>query len=402
MAIMENKFVRLLIDKKLVVFLCSLILIAICARGILLGHVEKTKFHGDESGWISSGSYYSHLLLDLDFDREKWKGYHLGAWGDMNTHVGKLLLGVPLNAYLKYHQKEDFSEFYDFNISYLRNVEEGRVPPRDILLRARAVSVFFGVLSCLLVFSISYFCANIWVAYGAILFLLTNNLFITSSTRALTDIFYNFFMLSFCAASIALLKRSEKKYMLVAGLLCGLLTGLACSVKVTGIVIGSAYFLILLAYKGYVEKLKKTQLLKLLIVFFLSAITVVYALNPCFWPNFRNVKIASVISESQSLVGEVVAKELPTDNRLQHIIEEYPQLHNLSRVLSFPYLFIRWNNFMKKQVIKRGEQWQGNRFLTFHKKLLIKYSTFFLGDNISVYGHHCVLQKDHCCFFTKT
>ncbi|HSN76653.1 MAG TPA: hypothetical protein VL334_16400 [Anaerolineae bacterium] len=53
-------------------------------------------FNGDESGWISAGFHYADLLLSGDFSREVWECRDCGAWGSLNPHLGKLLIGVPL------------------------------------------------------------------------------------------------------------------------------------------------------------------------------------------------------------------------------------------------------------------------------------------------------------------
>jgi hypothetical protein len=101
---------------------------------------------------------------------------------------------------------------------------------------------------------------------------------------------------------------------------------------------------------------------------------IIYLLNPYLWPSFKNISKKGIMQESQALYKEVTQEKFGIDNTN----ERYPLLSNLARPLEFPYMFIRWNNFMNALVGLKSASWQGNRLLAFHKRLLGGSLTFFL------------------------
>ena len=384
---------KISINNKLVIFLSLLSFISFLSGAILFKYTKEISFNGDESGWITSGYYYTDLLFKHDFDWDKWSCTKCGPWGNLNPHVGKWLIGIPLKVHSNKIGGREFFKFYDFTKSLQDNRKEGRIPPRDILLYARNVSAIFAVLCCLLIFAISYFCMKSWIGMIAVILLLANKLFIVSTTRAMTDVYYNFFLLCFCLAVIFLLKLRKETQMLWVSLLCGSFTGLACSVKITGIIIGGFIFLALIIYKGNIFKLRKKMIVLYSIVFFFSSIAVIYILNPYFWPSYKEIKGKAIFQELKSISEEKPTIKLPRggigDLIGKDIRERYPQLSNLSHVLEFPLLFIRWNNFQNR--IATGESgipiefrkyWYGNRFRTFHKTLFIEHSSFVSVANV--------------------
>lgn len=227
------------------------VFIPLLSAAVLLSYREKTVFQGDEPGWISSGLYYADLLFKGDFEWTKWHQEGLGPWGPMNPHLGKLVIGVPLRLHFP---DQSFSHLYDFNKTYKENEKEGNIPPRKILLFSRAVSAVLGGLCCLLVFLIGVKCCNLWVGTIAAVLLLGNPLFFTFSTQAMTDISYNFFMISVALFGFRLLQNTAKRPLLYGSLLLGILSGLACSVKITGIIIGGLFFVTLLLYLSVIHK----------------------------------------------------------------------------------------------------------------------------------------------------
>ncbi len=365
---------KITINNKRVQFFTALIAITLLSSVILFSNRGKTPFHGDESGWISSGYYYTELLLRRDFDWQKWVCTPCGPWGSrLNPHLGQWLIGIPLIT-LSPKGESTFFNLYNFKQSFLNNKKEGRVPPRQILLRARISPVVFGTLSCLVIFVIGYYVSGLWTGLIAVLLMLSNKLFIILSTQAMTDIFYNFFLLCGCLASVLLLKLNQKFRLLSASLMCGVLAGLASSVKITGVIIGGLVFLCVVLYKKRVCDLRIKEAISCLTVFSFSAIMIIYLLNPYLWPSFKNIDVKSIFQESRSLYEEVVHKK----NSQESFSARYPQVFNLARPLEFPYMFIRWNNFMNAQVGLESANWQGNRLLAFHKRLLGGFSTFFL------------------------
>ncbi len=360
--------------------------LAVCILGgvILSLRLEHTKFIGDESGWISSGYYYTDLLLNRDFEMRNWNCPECGSWGSLNMHLGKWLIGIPLILDPQL-QGRSFTKYYEFKSTLEENLEEGRIPPRDILLRARSASVVFGILCCLLVFVIGYSVYNVWIAWIAVFLLLSNELFIRSATRAMTDIYYNFFLLCLCLTVILLLKIREKKRALFVASLCGILAGLACSVKVTGIVVGGTLFLAVVIYMCHARKLRKTEIFQLLAAFSFFALVLVYALNPYFWPSWKETRGKAMIQELRLVSQDVKA----TKFNFNDSIERYPQLYS---VFKFPMMFSRWSNKMDSQRSIRHATWSSgrNRFLSIHKRVFISYASFpleliFLGIGILVH-----------------
>ena len=77
-------------------FIAPATVICLISGYILFPGINRTEFHGDESGWIWSAYYYTELVMQWDFDLQKWECERCGPWGDLNMHVGKLLIGIPL------------------------------------------------------------------------------------------------------------------------------------------------------------------------------------------------------------------------------------------------------------------------------------------------------------------
>ena len=170
---------------------------------VLFVNIDRTAFNGDESGWIASGGYYTELVLSRDFDREKWACSECSGWGSLNLHLGKWLVGIP-QTFDGRARGRRFFRFYEFDQSLEENILQGRVPPRDVLRRARSVSVVFGVLCGLLVFTIGHVSFNVYVGALAAYLVVTSDLFISVATRAMTDVHFSFFLLSLCLAVVLL------------------------------------------------------------------------------------------------------------------------------------------------------------------------------------------------------
>ncbi len=67
------KLVKLPIQSKRTTLIRLLLVLGLLSSWVLFSKIERTKFHGDETGWSASGDHYSNLLLTLDFIWEKWK-----------------------------------------------------------------------------------------------------------------------------------------------------------------------------------------------------------------------------------------------------------------------------------------------------------------------------------------
>ena len=149
--------------------------------------------------------------------------------------------------------------------------------------------------------SIGYYFNNIWIGLISAIILSINDVFIISSTRAMPDIHYNFFLISLCLCGFSLLTNRSKKHMFLSSLIFGVFSGFAGSVKIMGILIGTLFFVGLLVYRSFLYGIKKTELLSYLAIFVLSSSCVIYILNPVFWPSFRKMNASEIIKESVSI-----------------------------------------------------------------------------------------------------
>ena len=352
-----------------------ILMIAMLSTFVLFAKIDKTKFHPDESGWISSGYYYTDLLLRFDFDWQKWQAPELGAWGYANPHLGKWLLGIPL----KFRSNAgEFSHRYDFSKSLQSNVDRGNIPPHDILKASRTGSAIIGAILCVIVFLVGWKCFNVWAGLISAVLVLANNMFTLMATRAMPDVSYAFFLVCLCLCAYVILRHTCNKRVLLGSLAFGVVTGFAFSVKITGIIIGSLFFIAILAYQVLIRK-NRTQCILAFAVFLVSSLIVVYVLNPVFWPDFSEIRFSRLILEISSLpevMNRIVSThEIPDKTSLERL---YPQLANLSHGLIFPVLFVEWNGYMTYQKTLPSANWKRSRVIDLHKSLLFDFSTFFL------------------------
>jgi hypothetical protein len=371
-------------------FFAGLCIIVVLACGsILFSKIDQTPFHGDEGGWIYAGYYYTNLVIKGDFDWQRWACDFCGSFGDFNMHLGKWLLGIPLQ--LEIQKPSALSDFQHWEKALRQKnkilASDVKEPPPGILLSARKSSVFFGILCCVVLLSIGYFCNNIWMGFVSALILSINELFIISSTRAMTDVSYNFFLVSMCLGAFSLLNSRSKKHTYLSALLFGIISGLAASVKIMGVLIGGLLFLSLFIYKCFFSPIKKTAFLSHLMIFGLAALSVIYILNPVFWPSFQKINASEIIKESVAIVTHYrdiyrdtkAITESPSSKNLRAFAEaygeRYPQLFNLSHVFIFPGLFLKWK-FEMNQRARTNDTWEGSRFATFHRNLFVTYESF--------------------------
>jgi 4-amino-4-deoxy-L-arabinose transferase-like glycosyltransferase len=349
---------------------------------VLFNTLCNGDFHGDESGWISSGYYYTELLLHRDWDGDKWECPTCLTWGGINMNLGKWMIGIPLKVY-QMRTGRYFQGYYEFKSPLEDNLKKGLVPPRDILLIARSIPAVFGVLCCLLVFLIGYLIYNEWGGLVAALLTIGNHLFVTYSTKAMTDAFYNFFLLSSCLAGIFFVKATTLKNRIITTILGAVFTGLACSIKITGITVGFIFFSCLIIYMFCMGRDRVSQALLLLIGFCLSCLLVVWALNPYFWP------IVSQDSRTQAMLEKSQQVENKNDiysNLILDSLKQHSSLMN-SRIMQFPRMFFRWRNVYLQLKKSGSDWWLEARFTTLNRHLFVFYSTFwgsffFLGVGI--------------------
>jgi 4-amino-4-deoxy-L-arabinose transferase-like glycosyltransferase len=374
---------KALISRKLALFAVAAGAVFLISAVFLLEETKSTAYHGDESGWISAGYYYADLFLRHDFDWQAWTCEPCGEWGSwLNANLGKLLIGLPLKADSQVANKV-FFEFFWWNHTYEWNVAAGHIPAQDILLAARRASAVFGALTCVVVFSLGYFSGNLWIGVMAVVLLLMNQLFVDSATRAMTDVHYNFFLVSLGVPAVLLLKPGSRTRMLLVCGLFGGLAGLAGSVKESGVIVGALFFLSVVVYKWFVSHPHKKALLLYLAAFSFSAIVTIYALNPYYWPSSEQVSASAVVQEVSTLATKASSGQFDRATwRTQ-----YPQLSNLSHVLNFPGSFVTRMNYMESDIAAGNGKWDGVRLVVLHRELLLTYASFpleliFLGVGV--------------------
>jgi len=355
---------------KSVLFVALGLLVCVVSALVIFPRIATTEFSADEPGWISSGYYYTTLVEKRDLDWDKWFCRECEGFGRLNLHVGEFLYGIPLKIEQPSGSKAFFG-FYDTDRSYEENARAGAIPPPEILRQARSVAAFFGVLCCLLIFAVGFWAYNPWIGLLAAGLLLTNSVFLKISGQAMTDTFYNFFLLSICLALVATAKARSKKAILSLVCLTGVLTALACSVKITGILLGTGIFLGATSWRFWRARAGIKEMALTLAAFFVFCLGTVYALNPFFWPSWGQMRGSDIVREAKSFSHDVSTKKIVPWHRadLQKVIFDYPQLRNLSHPVEFPLLFGRWNHELGRHLEKGLANWHGNRLVELHETL---------------------------------
>ncbi len=352
-------------------FVVLAIAVVIGSAAVLFPQVGQTSFLCDESGWISSGRYYTDLLWAADMRRAQWRCAECGDFGDLNMQLGKWLIGIPL-ALDPESRKEAFFRFYDTKASYEENMDRGLVPPHHTLTYARSSCAVFGILCCLLTFIIGCYAGNAFVGTVAAALVSLNSLFIQQATRAITDIHYNFFLLCVCLAVVFFSTASKPKRTWICVVLCGIATGLACSIKITGLVVGGLSFLVVGGQRVWFGQSTKMAFIQQLAVFCCSALLIIYGLNPFFWPSPRALWSSAVFGEAKALSSEIiVARHIPREVKAR-----YPHLGTLAWPLQFPNMFLRWNKRMREQERLPSALWHGERVLVLSRRVLFEYASF--------------------------
>ncbi len=247
--------------------------------------VRTEPFMGDETDWISSGNYYTALVLQGDFRHEAWVANHLGIVGNFNQNLGKVLLGLGVRWHPQRQPGDtDYLALYDWGKPYEINHALGQVPPPGLLLRARESEIVF-VAGC----AVLLFLAGTLIS-GEICGVLAAAIMLGSRTiqqilaLAVTDSYYNFFILAGLVASVGLIRADKTRSFVGYSVLVGLAAGLACSVKITGLPVVAFFYCLLLppiwVARGFALRTTVYGPLAALC----TAIFTVYLLNPFFWP----------------------------------------------------------------------------------------------------------------------
>jgi 4-amino-4-deoxy-L-arabinose transferase-like glycosyltransferase len=363
------------------------LLVCVISALVIFPKVNTTEFSTDEPGWIASGYYYTTLAENGDLDWNKWFCQECHGFGRLNLHVGQYLYGIPMKIE-KSGSGPEFFGFYDVDQSYEANARAGAVPSPAILKQARQIAAFFGVLCCLAIFAVGFWAYNPWVGVIAAALLVTNSVFLKIASQAMTDTFYNLFLMSVCLTLVFLVRVRAPRTTFVLVCLAGFLTALACSVKITGMLVGAGFFLGSMAWRYWRADTWRTrsgqkEIALAVVAFFAVCLAVVYLLNPFFWPSWNK----AVWQEGRSFVHDVSTKKVVPWHRvdLENAAFAYPELRNLSHPVEFPLLFGRWSHELQRHLDRGWAGWDGPRLLVLHRTLFQQAVPFAWPSKSAVY-----------------
>jgi hypothetical protein len=355
------------------IFVALAVLVSVASGWMLFSRVGTMEFSSDEPGWIASSYYYTELARSGETDWNKWFCRECEGFGRLNLHVGQYLFGIPLEM-ARDRSAPPFAAYYNVDYSYEENVRLGQVPPAAIMRQARKVAAFFGVLCCVTIFAIGFWTYNAWAGLVAAGLLMTNAVFLKVSSQAMTDSFYNFFLLSVCLTLVAMVKLWDRRARWFLICLAGVLTGLACSVKITGILVGAGFFLGVLLWCWVRQRTATRQAALSLAAFFAVSLFVVYVLDPFFWPSYSQ----KVWQEGAAFAHDVSTKKIVPWHRveLENAAFTYPELRNMTHPLEFPLLFGRWSHELHRHLERGWAGWNGPRLPILHKTLFTQSVPF--------------------------
>jgi len=166
-------------------------------------------------------------------------------------------------------------------------------------------------------------------------------------------------------------KVRNKKAIFLLVCVTGVLTALACSVKITGLLLGTGFFLGLTGWRFWRARTAKKEMVLTLAAFFVCCFGTVYVLNPFFWPSWNQMSGGEVVRELKSFSHDVSTKKIVLWHRhdLEQASFDYPQLRNLSHPVEFPLLFGRWNHELRRHLDAGMANWNGNRLVRLHETL---------------------------------
>ncbi len=355
--------------------LVCVVLVAITSYMAFRGQIAEVRYHNDEAGWISSSFYYASLWASGDRSFDRWAYIAPGltgyAWGYLQTHLGQYMLGAPL-TYQMLHDDE-VAPFFGF-YSYLHTREEnqlyGAFPTSGTLYSARHINIIYWTLCIVVMFLLASAVANEFAGGVAVAMVLLSTSFMDGATNAMIDAPNGIFYLGIGFSAIAVVRADSLRSFLSAAILFGLCSGLACSVKVTGLVFGMGFLLGLYAVGIVLAKFPVWRCIAGVVLAGSAALLVVYALNPQFCPSIKTFSASDLKQE----IVEITGKPPMWKDDPSHPDMEYTQLKNLSRVLEFPLLYPRWHYFL--ELSKAGRAWGESRLETFHRHLFVEFAAF--------------------------
>lgn len=197
--------------------------------------IEFQGFHGDENYWLRSSKYFKLFFIDKDIHNKQWEGYL--AYDQ--PPVGKYIIGLALS--IAGHGDKikalDDMRYWNFDKDYNWNVDNGAMPPKEILYVARLTMAILGSLTCLLIYWIGKKIFSARTGLIAALLLAYNPLMLSCSRKAMTDAPLLFFLTTNIVLTMffyqALLKQKLLRTFVFA-VLIGINIALATGTKLNG------------------------------------------------------------------------------------------------------------------------------------------------------------------------
>lgn len=333
-------------------YLC---LVGIGSTWYLFQLVPETTFFVDESGWIIYGAKLGDALLDGDFSRDRWE--QESSYGELNLSIGKLIIGMPVAIYARLNELHLPTQHYDWTRSKVYNLLHNNLPDKRYISLARQINAIFGSFICVILCALGLWLRGWFTGLSAVTLLLLNPLFLESTTRAMTDAFYVFFLLLALVAVIGWHSTSGRKRRFLFILFCGCMGGLAAGVKFIGLPIVFSFFLLASFFSWGMGKANlKTIFLHSFCLAAFGMFTI-YTLNPNYWPRFSGFNAAEMNQELHALFVE--KKGVPYVNNRSYKIgifllsknfqrteirDAYPQFSSTILPLAEYFLLpARWN-----------------------------------------------------------
>ncbi len=231
--------------------------------------------YADETEWITSGYRTLGLVRDLASPGDWDQAYvDLGAWGNQNPPVGKLIIGVAVAAVRANGDSVRYLTTFPFN--YQRNLLAGNFPPTAYLVAARTAMALCGAACLVLIYIAAVLLLRVrWAPLAAPILLFASDTFVMHATRVFTDVPQLLLILAAVVAMLVFIG-SQRTWVLVLALV---LAGLACATKFSAAPIVAAAMLFVAISHGSWRR-RALQLVAVAVIPF----GVFVAVNPYLYP----------------------------------------------------------------------------------------------------------------------
>ena len=273
--------------------------LAVLTHGYAVFYVP---FFGDETGWVRAAYKSSATAWAGDTHWNAWRQPEEGPWGAMNPQLGKWLIGFPILAYYRAAPGHEVLPYpYEWARSYQFNERHDRVPEPGALFLGRLSSALFGVGAILVMTTLSMRALGRSGALLAGALAAVTPILMHWFGRAMTDSHYNFFMM-LCLACLAAACTGAGRFRRWGWLLAaGATLGLATSVKIIAPVVIVPLLLLLLSVLVARRRLRLRGALSAVLLVGVCSLTLVYALNPFYWPVWGAIEPDAVGREWQRI-----------------------------------------------------------------------------------------------------